>query len=277
MSHTIDLSGRVAVVTGGARGQGRSHAVTLAEAGADIAVCDALHPWSTIPNTFPDESDLAETVKMIEALDRRCVSMRADVTKAADMQAFVAEAVDKLGRIDFVVANAGIWAPKGPCWEISEEEWDQMVDVDLKGVWLTCKYTFPHLLERGGSVVLTSSMAGIRGYHNAGHYVAAKHGVVGLMKTLANEGAPYNIRVNSIMPGTVKTQMNNMQVQYDLISPENPTQEGMYAVLETTMPLPGICTEPSDQSAAVLWLCSDESRYVSGAGIPVAGGQNLNY
>jgi (+)-trans-carveol dehydrogenase len=273
-----DLSGRVAVVTGAARGQGRSHALALAKAGADIAICDSCRQLETVPYGMATEDDLAETVSMIEALDRRVVSAKADVTNASDMDAFVAETISTLGRIDCVSANAGIWVAAGPLWEVSEEIFDETIDVDLKGVFLTCKYTIPHMLERGGSIVLTSSIAGDRGYPNAGHYVAAKHGVIGLMKTLANEAAPYNIRVNAITPGTVETDMIFNEHQYKLLAPDNPSPEAMIKVMErmTPLPVPGGATTPEDQSAAVLWLCSDASRYVTGVAISVDGGQNVS-
>lgn len=269
-----DLSGRLAVITGGARGQGRSHALTLAKAGADIAICDACKPWN-VPYEMPTEKDLAETVEAVEALGRRCIGVRADVTIAAEMEAFVAKTVETFGRIDIVLANAGVYKPWGPLWEVSEEHFDETIAVDLKGVWLTCKYTFPHLLERGGSVVLTSSMAGERGYPNVGAYVAAKHGVLGLMKTLANEGAPYGIRVNALMPGSVDTPMTFNEEQYQLFSPDDPSRPSMEKVMDGMVPLKGMAYgDVSDMSAAVKWLCSDDARFVTGIGLPVAGGHN---
>ena len=271
-----DLTGRVALITGGARGQGRSHALALARAGADIAVCDACQQFDTVPYPLPDEAELAKTVKEVEALGRRCVSAKVDVTVASEIEAFVQNAVLEFGRLDFVVANAGIWSVGGPLWQISEAQFDQTMAVDVKGTWLTCKFAIPRLLERGtGSVVLTSSMAGVKGYPNVGHYVAAKHAVIGLMRTLANEVGPRGIRVNALLPGMVNTAMIYFQEQYDLFSPQNPTREGLLETLEQMMLMPGPYTEPEDQSAAVLWLCSDESRLVTGVALPVAGGHNV--
>ncbi len=271
-----DLAGRVALITGGARGQGRSHAIALARAGADIAVCDACKQFDTVPYPLPDEAELGKTVKEVEALGRRCVSAKVDVTVGSEIEAFVQDAVRELGRLDFVVANAGIWSVGGPLWEISEAQFDETMAVDVRGTWLTCKYAVPHLLERGtGSVVLTSSMAGVKGYANVGHYVAAKHAVIGLMRTLANEVGPRGIRVNALLPGMVNTAMIYFQQQYDLFNPHNPTREGMLETLEQMMLMPGPYTEPEDQSAAVLWLCSDESRLVTGVALPVAGGHNV--
>ncbi|MTD54450.1 mycofactocin-coupled SDR family oxidoreductase [Amycolatopsis pithecellobii] len=271
-----DLSGRVALITGGARGQGRSHALTLARAGADIAVCDACRPFDSVLYDMPDEDDLAETKKLVEELGRRCVAVKADVTVAAEVEDFVSTTISELGRIDFVVANAGIFSPGGPLWEISEQRFDETMAVDAKGVWLTIKYAVPHMLERrSGSIVLTSSMAGLEGNPNIGHYVAAKHAVVGLMRSLANEVGPYGIRVNALNPGTVNTKMVNFPAQYKLFNPDNPTEQGMLDVMEGMQLLPGPFTEVEDQSNAVLWLCSDESRMVSGITLPVAGGANV--
>ena len=272
-----DLTGRVAVITGGARGQGRAHALALARAGADVAICDACADFASVPYDLPDEAELAETAKLVEALDRRCVAVKADVTKAVQVGEFISHVIQTLGRIDFLVANAGIWSVGGPMWEISEAQFDETLDVDVKGVWLTCKYTIPHMLGRGaGSIVLTSSMAGAKGYPNVGHYVAAKHAVVGMMRTLANELAPHNIRVNAILPGMVNTPMIYFPRQYELFSPANPTLAGYLETLGQLMPLPGAYTEAEDQANAVAWLCSDESRLVTGIELPVAGGANVS-
>jgi (+)-trans-carveol dehydrogenase len=271
-----DLAGRVAVITGGARGQGRAHAVSLARAGADIAVCDVVRQYSSVPYAMATESDLAQTVELVERLGRRCVAVKADVAQAVEVQNFMSEAFSQLGRVDFVVANAGIWSLGGPMWEIGEAQFDETIAVDVKGVWLTCKYAIPYMLEqKSGSIVLTSSVAGKKAYPNAGHYVSAKHGVIGMMKTLALELAPHNIRVNALLPGMVNTDMVFFQEQYELFSPDNPTMEGYLDVVEKLQPMPGRWTEPEDQANAVLWLCSDESRYVTGMEMEVAAGSNI--
>lgn len=272
-----EFAGKVAVITGGARGQGRSHALAFARAGADIAICDACASYASVPYPLPDEADLDETAKLIRELGRRCVAVKADVTKAAEVEAFIDQAMTAYGRIDFLVANAGIWSVGGPMWEITESQFDETLAVDVKGVWLTCKYAIPKMLNQGGgSIVLTSSMAGAKGFPNVGHYVTAKHAVVGMMRTLANELAPYNIRVNAILPGMVNTPMIYFQEQYELFSPTDATREGYLETLERLMPMPGAFTEPEDQSNAVLWLCSDKSRLVSGIELPVAGGANAS-
>jgi NAD(P)-dependent dehydrogenase (short-subunit alcohol dehydrogenase family) len=222
------------------------------------------------------ESDLVETAQLIDKLGRRCVAMKADVTQAADVDAFMARTMSELGRIDFVVANAGIWSIGGPMWQIDETRFDETIAVDLKGVWLTCRYAVPHMLDRrSGSIVLTSSVAAKKANPNIGHYAAAKHGVLGLMKTLSLELAPYNIRVNALLPGIVNTDMIFYPEQYALFSPDDPTREGYLEVLDQLMPMPGRWTEPEDQANAVLWLCSDESRLVSGTELEVAGAGNV--
>jgi (+)-trans-carveol dehydrogenase len=271
-----DLAGRVAVITGAARGQGRAHAVSLARAGADVAVCDVARQYSSVPYPMATESDLARTAELVEKLGRRCVALKADVSQAADVENFMREAFVHLGRIDFVIANAGIWSLAGPMWEIGEVQFDETIAVDLKGVWLTCKYAVPYMLQqKSGSIVLTSSVAGKKPYPNAGHYVSAKHAVIGMMKTLALELAPHNIRVNALLPGLVNTDMIFFQQQYELFSPGNPTAEGYLDVVENLQPMPARWTEPEDQANAVLWLCSDESRYVTGIEMEVAAGANV--
>jgi SDR family mycofactocin-dependent oxidoreductase len=273
---TTDLDGRVAVVTGAARGQGRAHALALARAGADVALCDVAAQYASVPYAMATGSDLAETQRLVEELGRRCVATRADVARADEVDRFITDAVSQLGRLDFVVANAGIWSIGGPTWEIDEARFDETIAVDLKGVWLTCKYAIPHMLEqRSGSIVLTSSVAGKKAFPNAGHYVSAKHGVIGLMKTLALELAPHNIRVNALLPGMVNTDMVFFEEQFQLFNPENPTRDGYVAVAEAMQPMPGPWTEPEDQANAALWLCSDASRYVTGIELEVAAGANI--
>jgi (+)-trans-carveol dehydrogenase len=271
-----DLTGRVAVITGGARGQGRAHAMRLARAGADIAVCDVARQYATVPYAMATESDLQQTVELVEKLDRRCVAVKADVTQSAEVENFMSEAFSRLGRIDFVIANAGIWSIGGPMWEIGEATFDETIAVDLKGVWLTCKYAIPYMLEqKAGSIVLTSSVAGKKAHPNIGHYAAAKHAVIGIMKTLALELAPHNIRVNALLPGMVNTDMVFFPEQYELFSPGNPTREAYLDVVEALQPMPGRLTEPEDQANAVHWLCSDEARYVTGIEMEVAAGANI--
>ena len=196
------VEGKVAFITGAARSQGRSHALRLAQEGADIIAVDIAGPVPSIQMYPPaTEDDLAETVRQVEALDRRIVATKADVRDSGALKAAVDEGVAQLGRLDIVLANAGVFEIQ-PALEVSDDAWREMIDINLTGVWNTCKVALPHLIEggRGGAMVLTSSTAGLKGTPNTIHYTAAKHGVVGIMRTLANEFAQHSIRVNSVHP-----------------------------------------------------------------------------
>jgi (+)-trans-carveol dehydrogenase len=270
------LTGKVAFITGAARGQGRSHAVRLAEEGADIIAIDICEDVPGIPYAGATEADLAETVKQVEALDRRIVAAKADVRDYAGLKAVVDEGVAQLGRLDIVSANAGIGPAPVRSWEIDESTWQTMLDTNLTGVWHTTKVAIPHLIagERGGSIILTSSAAGLKGFQNIAHYVAAKHGLTGLMRSLALELAPYSIRVNTVHPTQVDTPMIQNESTWRLFRPdlEQPTQADFAAASQTlnTLPIPWV--EPVDISNAVLFLASDEGRYVTGVTLPVDAG-----
>ncbi|MCU1651497.1 MAG: NAD(P)-dependent oxidoreductase, partial [Pseudonocardia sp.] len=201
------LEGKVAFVTGAARGQGRSHAIRLAEEGADIIAVDIASQIDTVPFPMATPDDLAETVMEVEALDRRIVASQADVRDYAAVKAALDTGVAQLGRLDIVAANAGI-VSFGAAEELTEQAWRDVIDVNLTGVWHTVKAAIPHLRAAGGgSIIITSSGAGLKGTPNIAHYVAAKHGLVGLMRTLANELAPDLVRVNTVHPGSVDTDM----------------------------------------------------------------------
>ncbi len=270
------VEGKVAFITGAARGQGRSHAIRLAQEGADIIaidLCEAL-PENTYPPAT--EEDLAETVRQVEALDRRIVASKADVRDFAQLKKAVDDGVAQLGRLDIVSANAGIGGTPNRSENIPEEEWTNMLDINLSGVWRTAKATIPHLKAggRGGSIILTSSDAGLFAYENISHYVSAKHGIVGLMRTLALELAPDFIRVNSVHPTTVNTPMVQNEGTYRLFRPdlENPTQDDFAAAAVSMNALPIPWVEPVDISNAVLFFASDESRYVTGVPLAVDAG-----
>jgi (+)-trans-carveol dehydrogenase len=269
------VEGKVAFITGAARGQGRSHALRLAEEGADIIaidVCEAV-PTNHIPPAT--EADLEETVRLVEALDRRIVATKADVRDYAAVKAAVDAGVAELGRLDIVAANAGIAGTPNTAENLSEEDWDTMVDVNLSGVWRTCKAAIPHLKAAGGgSIVITSSDAGLFAYPNMSHYVSAKHGLVGLMRTLALELANDMIRVNSIHPTTVATDMVLNDTIYRLFRPdlENPTKQDFADAATAMNALPVPWVEAVDISNAVLWFASDEARYVTGVPLPVDAG-----
>jgi SDR family mycofactocin-dependent oxidoreductase len=261
------LDNKVALITGAARGQGRSHALRLAEEGADIVAIDICGPMDTVAYAPATSDDLAETVALVEKLDRRIVARECDTRDLAGLRSIVADAVTELGPIDVVVANAGITS-FGLSWEMSEQQWQEMIDVDLTGVWKTTTAVIPSMLEagRGGSIILTSSIAGLTAYANMSHYVAAKHGVTGLMRSLAVELAPHNIRVNSVHPTNVDTPMINNPSVHEHLLPhlENPQQSDVEDVFVHMQALRVPWVEAVDVSNAVLYLASDEARYVTG-------------
>lgn len=271
------LDGKVAFVTGAARGQGRSHALRMAEEGADIIAVDVVKQLPTVEYPMSTPEDLVETVRLVESLDRRIFAREADVRDYGALKSALDEGVAELGRLDIVSANAGIFS-QGRADELSDESWDEMIGVNLTGVWHTAKAAIPHLKAggNGGSIILTSSTAGIKGFENFAHYVSAKHGVVGLMRTLALELAPDMIRVNSVHPTGVDTPMIQNDMLYELFAPDlEPDQRTREALGErfqalNALPIPWV--EPVDISNAVLWLASDESRYVTGVMLPVDAG-----
>lgn len=270
------VEGKVAVITGAARNQGRSHALRLAAEGADIIAVDVCAPVRSV-NMYPPatEEDLAETVRLVEELDRRVVSRVADVRDSTALRSAVDEGVAELGRLDIVSANAGIFEIH-PALELADDDWREMIDTNLTGVWNTCRAALPHLIDggRGGSIVITSSTAGIKGIPNTVHYTAAKHGVVGIMRTLANEFAPHSIRVNTVHPTGVDTVMIQNQKTWGLFlgGEEGATRETAAPAFEASNALPVPWVDPVDISNAVLWLSSDEARYVTGVMLPVDAG-----
>ena len=270
------VQGKVAFITGAARGQGRSHALRLAEEGADIIAVDLCGPVSSVKYPLPSEKDLAETARMVEALDRRIVVQRVDVRDRAAVQAALDAGIAELGRLDIVVANAGIASVslEGTA-AISDTMWKEMIDINLTGVWHTTSAATPHLIASGGgSMIMISSVAGLKAYANIGHYVAAKHGVVGLMRTLAVELGPHGIRVNSIHPTQVDTTMIMNESTMRLFVPDvpSPTREDFAPASQAMHALPMPWADPRDISNAVLFLASDESRCITGVPLPVDAG-----
>lgn len=269
------LDGKVAFITGAARGQGRSHALKLASEGADIIAVDICSQVDSVGYPLATEDDLAETVKQVEALDRRIVASKADVRDTAQLTKAVDDGVAELGRLDIVLANAGI-ATFGPLEDLTDDIWDEMIGINLTGVFKTVRAAVPHIKAggRGGAIVLTSSTAGIKGLANLAHYVAAKHGVVGLVKTFANELAPFDIRVNSVHPTSVNTDMIHNSETYKLFLPDtaNPTREEAAEVFKTLNALPIDWVEPVDISNAIAFLVSDDARYITGVQLPVDAG-----
>jgi len=274
------VEGKVAFITGAARGQGRSHAIRLAQEGADIIavdVCKRISSNDDIPAPTPD--DLAETADLVKNLNRRIVTAEVDVRDYDALKAAVDGGVEQLGRLDVIVANAGIGNGGQTLDHVSEADWNDMIDVNLSGVWKSVKAAVPHLISggRGGSIILTSSVGGLKAYPHTGHYIAAKHGVVGLMRTFAVELGHHSIRVNSVHPTNVNTPLFMNEGTMKLFRPdlENPGPDDMAVVAQMMHVLPIGWVEPVDISNAVLFLASDESRYVTGLPMTVDGGSML--
>ncbi len=268
------VEGKVAFITGAARGQGRSHAITLAREGADIIAVDIAAQIGSVPYPMATPEDLAQTVKEVEATGRRIVATQADVCDYDALKQALDEGVAQLGRLDIVSANAGITS-YGRAEDLAEQTWQDVIDVNLTGEWHAAKAAIPHLRAAGGgSMILTSSDAGLKPLQNLAHYVASKHGVIGLMRTLALELAPDFIRVNALAPTTVDTPMVMNEATYRLFRPdlENPTAEDLAGPAAALNALPIPWVEPADVSHAVLWLASDEARYVTGVALPVDAG-----
>jgi SDR family mycofactocin-dependent oxidoreductase len=282
------VSGKVAFITGAGMGQGRSHAVRLAEEGADIIATDLGVPYdpagqlSYAPAT-PEQ--LEETRELVEATGRRCFTMAADVRNRDAMQGAVQAGTAAIGPIDIVIANAGVLSVHASSLEISDATYDMVVDTNLKGVWNTIVATAPGMIERkvGGSMILVSSAAGIRGHLGYAHYAAAKHGVVGLMRAFANELAPNRIRVNSIHPTCVGSPGMGLACGVGAmeIFMANPRM-----MMQATNQLPDLDSDPAtpyqgvpglteiEVSHTVLFLASDEARYITGITMPVDAGCN---
>ncbi|UGT61290.1 mycofactocin-coupled SDR family oxidoreductase [Nocardia asteroides] len=272
------VDGKVAFITGAARGQGRSHAVRLAQEGADIIALDVCKQLDNVPFPMPTSDDLAETADLVKAAGGRVVTIEADVRDFDAVKAGLDGAVEQLGKLDIVIANAGLANEGGALVEMREDLWDDMIGVNLTGVWKSVKAAIPHLQANGsGSIVLTSSVGGLKAYPNVGHYVAAKHGIVGLMRTFAVELGHQNIRCNSVHPTHVSTDMLLNEGTYKLFRPdlENPGPDDMKPICEMFHVLPTPWVDSVDVSNAVLYLVSDEARFITGVPLPVDAGSML--
>lgn len=271
--------GKVAFITGAGRGQGRSHAVRLAQEGADIIAIDICEPIDGVPFALASEEDLAETARLVEAEDRRIVTAKVDVRDLDGLTKAVQTGVEQFGRLDIVVANAGIATGGSTLEDMEEKTWQDMIDVNMTGVWHTAKVAIPHIVAggQGGSIVLTSSVGGLKSYPFCGHYVTAKHGVIGIMRTLAIELAQHSIRVNSVHPTQVNTAMIMNEATYGMFRPdlENPGPADFAPISQMMNTLPVPWVEPEDISNAVLFLASDEARYITGVTLPVDAGACL--
>jgi SDR family mycofactocin-dependent oxidoreductase len=260
---------KVVWITGGARGQGRSHAQAFAREGADIVICDVPDPLPTVPYPVGTAEDMAETVALVEAEGRKCLALKGDVRDGAQMRNIASEAMAAFGRIDVHIANAGILSLAESTWETSDEDWQEMIDVNLTGVWQSCKAAIPHILAggRGGSIIMTASIAAMRGVAGCTHYTAAKHGVVGLMRTLAWELASENVTVNAVVPTGVNSPMSNNDFFGRWLDEHPKLADAMRGNLIDIEQLPA-----SHVSGAMVWLASEEGRYVTGVTLPIDAG-----
>ena len=264
------VNGKVAFITGAARGQGRSHAVRLAEEGADIIGVDMCADVDTVAYPLAKPEDLKETVRLVEAAGRQMVASQVDIRDLAGLETAIREGVRQLGRLDIVVANASTINGYGTTWELTEEQWDDQIDIGLSGTWKTVRAAVPVLLEQdeGGSIILISSTSGLAAELHVAHYVAAKHGVTGLMRALASELAPHMIRVNSVHPANVRSPMIDNTVTAELfaggrVGAQFDDPDVIRAALELSgLPVPYV--DPIDVSNAVLYLACDDGRYVTG-------------
>ena len=264
------LAGRVAYVTGAARGQGRSHCARLARAGADVIAIDACGPVAGSNGYVPaTPEDLAETVRLVEGEGRKILAEQVDVRDADGQQRVVAQAIEQFGRLDVVVANAGVlnW---GRLWEISPEQWQETLDTNLTGVWNTIRAVVPPMIEagNGGSIITISSAAGIKAVPGCGHYCASKFGVVGLTNSLAVELGEFGIRVNSVHPYGTDTPMGNDLSMYQMFA-DHPTY--IHSFSPGALPTDSLAA-PNLISDIVLWLASDASSLVTAAQIPADKG-----
>jgi SDR family mycofactocin-dependent oxidoreductase len=264
------VEGKVAFITGAARGQGRSHAIRLAEEGCDIIAVDILEDYPTVRYAMSGRAELSETVRAVEALDRRIVAAKADVRDAAALRAALDAGVAELGRLDIVCANAGIYTVQS--WDqVTPQVWQDTIDTNLTGVWNTMVVAVPHLIAAGGgSIIATSSTAGLKGMPFLGPYVAAKHAVVGICRSLANELASHHIRVNTVHPAGVDTPMVTGP---ETIEPFVSRSPELGAIFTNGLPVEAL--DPRDVSNAVLWLASEEARYVTGAALTVDAGNTI--
>ncbi len=262
-----DFDGRVAFVTGAARGQGRTHALQYAEHGADVVVTDICENGASAPYELGGPAELEETAAGVEARGGCALVREVDVADEAAVAAAMEATIDEFGRLDFLANNAGI-APISLLTELDERTWDRALDVNLKGTWLCAKHAAARMGQQGdgGAIVNTSSTAGLRAAPGQGHYTAAKHGVIGLTKCLAVELAPEDVRVNAVCPAAVDTPMTDGIV-------ETMTEDVAEIAEATGTPnLLGEILDPEDVSAAFMWLSSEDARYVTGVALPVAGG-----
>ncbi|MGC0367334.1 (+)-trans-carveol dehydrogenase [Rhodococcus sp. 27YEA15] len=267
------LAGKVALISGVARGQGRSHALRLASEGVSIIGFDGLCTYDTVPYKQATQDDLDETVRLVEEAGGKIVVGQADVRERDQIAAVVDEGLSAFGSIDIVLANAGIGINSVPFWEVTQQEWDDVIGVCLTGVWHTVSAAIPSMIEagKGGSVIMTSSASAIKAAPQLSPYIAAKTGVIGMMRSMANDLSRYKIRINCVAPTAVPTDFVLNDRLYQIFCPdiENPTVDDAAKILRGMHPLDEPWIQTQDISAAVAYLASDEARYVTGIVLPV--------
>lgn len=268
--NTRRFSGKTVFITGVARGQGRSHALQLASEGASIIGVDACAATGPVGYPPATREDLDDTVAAVEAIGGRIIAAVGDVGDQRALEAVLAEGIAAFGGLDGVIANAGICS-FGRLWELTDAQWQSVVDVNLTGVFHTLRATVPPLIEadRGGSIVITSSGAGLKPLPLLAHYSATKAGVIAMARSLAHEVAALSIRVNVVVPTSVRTPMGKDATLREVIA-EHPEATAAFGNL-----LPVGSVEASDITAAVTWLLSDETRYVTGIALPVDAGTTI--
>jgi len=270
------FNGRVALISGVARGQGRSHAVRLAREGATVVGIDSLMQLGSLPLPAADEDDLATTRRLIEGVGGTFRAHVADVRRGAQLQDVVDQTLAEFGQVDVIVANAGVGGELGPSWQATEQDFRDVLDINLVGSWNLARLAVPSMIERGqGSIVFISSGAAVKGLAGLSTYVASKHGFVGLMKTMAKELAVHGIRVNMVQPGNVNTPLLVNDTMLRALSADEPSVDAFAKRAADTSPLGIPWVEPEDVTEAVVWLASDAARYVTGATIAVDGGSAI--
>lgn len=271
------LDGKVALITGAARGQGRAHATTSAREGADVVLLDITEPVATTQYRTATADDMTQTVQEVEALGGRAVVVPGDVRSQADLDYAVEQGINAFGKIDILIANAGIWGLK-PFWDLDEQSWNEMIDINLTGVYRSARAVARHMMDRQvGSIVITSSSNGLEPGPNYAHYVASKHGVIGLMRNIALDLSPYGVRANAICPGAIDTPMNDNQAGYDLFAGhDGGTPEERIEAAYRFHALKGRSLLPPQAIAdTALYLNSELAAAVSGVVIPVDAGHTV--
>jgi (+)-trans-carveol dehydrogenase len=269
------FTGKIALITGGARGIGRECALALARGGADLILLDRCSQPTTTLYAGASPDDLARTQEEIQGLGRHALTIQADVTKEAELRVAVSEALGRLGRIDILICSAGIFT-WGRLWELTEEQWDETIDVNLKGVWLTLKTLVPHMIERRyGRIVVLSSTAGLRGWAEVSHYAASKHGVIGLARSLALEVGEHGVTVNAVCPTRVPTEMVTFPDYYEHECGPGATLDDLARATRAELVLPTDFVSATAIADAVSWLASDEAAYVTGTAVVVDAGELL--